>query len=141
MLEKENIMRRKLRPLPKISSLALIVMSFTLLLSPVLAQDVKDDQKTKKEVAKAARITEEILVVGQAPKDIPLATVSTIESTQIEGIRPRDLSDVVKYIPGSMVTFGDKDTFSLKLRGIDAKRIALLLDGVPLHEPNVSAFD
>jgi iron complex outermembrane receptor protein len=141
MLEKENIMTRKLRPLPKISSLALIVMSFTLLLSPALAQDVKDDQKTKKEEAKAARITEEILVVGQAPKDIPLATVSTIESTQIEGIKPRDLSDVVKYIPGSMVTFGDKDTFSLKLRGIDARRIALLVDGVPVYEPYFSTFD
>ena len=70
-----------------------------------------------------------------------MATVSTVVSTDIEKLKPRDLSDVLKFIPGSMVTFGDKDTYSLKLRGIGSNRIALLVDGVPVYEPYFSTFD
>jgi len=135
-------MRQKFHSLPKVVSLALFVfVSLGLLFSPVLAQEEKEDQEAKKEEEKTVRITEEILVVGKAPKDIPVATVSTLESTQIEQIKPRDLSDVVKYVPGSMVTFGDKDTYSLKLRGVSSNRIALLVDGVPSYEPYFSTFD
>ena len=56
-------------------------------------------------------------------------------------LKPRDISDVLKFIPGATVTFGDKDTYSLKLRGTDGKRIALLVDGVPVYEPYFSTFD
>ena len=125
----------------KIFPLALIIVSLALLLSPVLAQDVKEDQEAKKEEEKAVKITEEILVVGKTPKDIPLATVSTVTSIEVDRLKPRDLSDVVKYIPGSMVTFGDKDTYSLKLRGVSSNRIALLVDGVPVYEPYFATFD
>ena len=135
-------MKPRLHPHPKIIfGSSLILMFFILHLSPVLAQEVKEDQEAKKEEEKAAKITEEILVVGKAPKDIPLATVSTIEPTQIEGIKPRDLSEIIKYVPGSMVTFGDKDTYSLKLRGVNSNRIALFIDGVPSYEPYFSTFD
>jgi outer membrane receptor protein involved in Fe transport len=97
--------------------------------------------KKEKEQEKPVKITEEILVVGKAPKDVPLATVSTVVATQVNQIKPRDLSDVLKFIPGSMVTFGDKDTYSLKLRGVGSNRIALLVDGVPVYEPYFSTFD
>jgi iron complex outermembrane receptor protein len=40
-----------------------------------------------------------------------------------------------------MITFGDKDTYSLKLRGVGSNRIALLVDGVPVYEPYFSTFD
>ena len=40
-----------------------------------------------------------------------------------------------------MVTFGDKDTYTLKLRGVGANRIALLVDGVPVYEPYFGTFD
>jgi outer membrane receptor protein involved in Fe transport len=109
--------------------------------SPLLALGSQSDQKAKTEQEKPVRITEEIHVVGKAPKDVPLATVTTVVSTEIDAIKPRDLSDIVKYIPGSMVTFGDKDTYSLKLRGIGANRIALLVDGVPVYEPYFATFD
>jgi len=134
-------MVRSNHPHSKIFSLAPIIVSLALLLSPVLAQDVKEDQEAKKEEEKAVKITEEILVVGKTPKDIPLATVSTVTSVEVERLKPRDLSDVVKYIPGSMVTFGDKDTYSLKLRGVSSNRIALLVDGVPVYEPYFATFD
>ncbi|HUU38619.1 MAG TPA: TonB-dependent receptor [Candidatus Desulfaltia sp.] len=102
-------------------------------------------EKTKeKEVDKKAqetKITEEIIVVGRAPRDLPVATVTTIMVTQIDQRRPLDLAEAIRYAPGVMVTFGDKDTYTLKLRGMDAKRIALLLDGVPEVEPYYSTFD
>ena len=135
-------MTSSLRSNPKLIIVGLLVFSLSLGLSPALAQDKKDEQKAKKkEVEKAVKITEEILVVGKAPKDVPLATVSTVVSTDIDKLKPRDLSDVLKFIPGSMITFGDKDTYSLKLRGIGSNRIALLVDGVPVYEPYFSTFD
>ncbi len=135
-------MRSKFHSRPKIIFGVFLIFAFFIpLLSPLPAQEAQDEQKTKQEEEKAAKITEEILVVGKAPKDIPLATVSTIEPTQIEGIKPRDLSEIVKYVPGSMVTFGDKDTYSLKLRGVNSNRIALFIDGVPSYEPYFSTFD
>ena len=102
-------------------------------------QEGPEGQEGRQE--KPVRITEEILVVGKSPKDVPLATVSTVVATEIDKLKPRDLSDVVKFIPGSMVTFGDKDTYNLKLRGIGSNRIALLVDGVPVYEPYFSTFD
>jgi outer membrane cobalamin receptor len=131
-----------LRSTPKLIIVGLIMFFLSLGLLPVLAQDTKDDQKAKKKAEeKAAKITEEILVIGKAPKDIPLATVSTVISADIDKLKPRDLSDVLKFIPGSMITFGDKDTYSLKLRGVGSNRIALLADGVPVYEPYFSTFD
>ncbi|HOW86492.1 MAG TPA: TonB-dependent receptor [Candidatus Aminicenantes bacterium] len=133
----ELSLRRHLK-FPAVAGLLLIL---ALGLSPLLAQESQEDQKAKTEQEKPVRITEEIQVVGKAPKDVPLATVSTVVSTEILKIKPRDLSDVVKFIPGALVTFGDKDTYSLKLRGIGANRIALLVDGVPVYEPYFSTFD
>lgn len=134
-------MIQRLRSVPKFVSIALLLLSVVLGASPLPAQDKQDDRKAKKEEEKPVRITEEILVVGKTPKDIPLATVSTVISADIDKLKPRDLSDIIKFIPGSMVTFGDKDTYSLKLRGVDGKRIALLVDGVPVYEPYFSTFD
>ena len=98
-------------------------------------------RRPRQEQEKPVKITEEIQVVGKAPKDVPLATVTTVDATDIAELKPRDLADVVKYIPGSMVTFGDKDTYTLKLRGIGSNRIALLVDGVPVYEPYFCTFD
>jgi iron complex outermembrane receptor protein len=135
-------MIQRLRSIPKFISAALLLLFLSLGLSPALAQDAKDEQKAKKKAEeKAVKITEEILVIGKAPKDIPLATVSTVISADIDKLKPRDLSDVLKFIPGSMITFGDKDTYSLKLRGVGSNRIALLVDGVPVYEPYFSTFD
>jgi iron complex outermembrane receptor protein len=142
VFEKEEFMNRRSLP-PFGKALPLFVagsIALALCLSPALAQTSEQDQK-KAEQEKVVKITEEILVVGKAPKEIPLATVSTLTATEIEGIKPRDLSEVIKYVPGCLVTFGDKDTYSLKLRGIDSKRIALLVDGIPVYEPYFSTFD
>ncbi len=95
----------------------------------------------EKEIEKAVKITEEILVVAPAPKDQPVSSVTRLDFTAIERARPKDLAEVMRRMPGVMVTFGDKDTHTLKLRGMDAKRIALLVDGVPVYEPYYGSFD
>jgi len=133
--------RSSLRTPLKLAGAASLLLALALGLGPSRALGSQDDQKAKTEQDKPVRITEEINVVGKKPKDVPLATVSTIVATDIERLKPRDLSDVVRFIPGSMVTFGDKDTYTLKLRGVGANRIALLVDGVPVYEPYFSTFD
>ncbi|OGD21652.1 MAG: hypothetical protein A2W03_17080 [Candidatus Aminicenantes bacterium RBG_16_63_16] len=56
-------------------------------------------------------------------------------------LKPLDLSEVIKYAPGAMVTVGNKNEYSLKLRGFDNRRIALLVDGVPVIDPYYGSFD
>lgn len=108
------------------------------LVLPGLAQEGSQKEKEKE---KTVKITEEILVVGKAPKDQPVSTVTRIDFTKIEQNKPKDLSEAIRYAPGVTVTFGDKDVYTLKLRGMDSKRIALLIDGVPNYEPYYSTFD
>ena len=118
-------MSSSLRPRLKFTVVALLLLTLALGLSPLLAQETREDQKAKEEKEKQAKITEEILVVGKSPKDVPLATVTSVTSTDIDKLKPRDLADVLKFVPAAYVTFGDKDTYTLKLRGV----------GVQPHRP------
>lgn len=102
-------------------------------------QQEKHEKKKKEE--KPVKITEEIQVVGKAPRAMPVSTVTSLDSQKIETLKPLDLSEAIKYAPGVSVTFGDKLVYTLKLRGMDSKRIALLLDGIPVYEPYFSSFD
>ncbi|MHB8095463.1 MAG: TonB-dependent receptor plug domain-containing protein [Candidatus Aminicenantales bacterium] len=102
------------------------------------AQDREADKADKE---KEVRITEEILVTGKTPKEQPVSTVTTISTVQIELQKPRDLADVLRFAPGASVSFGNKEEFNLKLRGFDNKRIALLVDGIPVIDPYYSSFD
>ena len=102
---------------------------------------LQQETKKEKEQEKAVRITEEILVVGQAPKEQPISTVTKIDYTRLEQNKPLDLSEAIRYAPGVNVTYGNKYEFTLKLRGMDSRRIALLLDGVPSYEPYYGSFD
>ena len=118
------------------SFLSLIVLTLLLYPSLIFSQD---EQKEKEE--KSTVITEEILVLGEALKDRPVSTVTILDRTQIERMKPLDLSEAIRYAPGVAVTFGDKSVYTLKLRGLDARRIALLIDGIPVYEPYFSSFD
>jgi len=120
-------------------------LSLVLFLLPLISAGQEKQKKEKPKEQKAqeqqVKITEEIIVVGKAPKDQPVSTVTRIDFTKLNQNKPLDLSEAIKYAPGVNVTFGDKDTYTLKLRGIDAKRISLLIDGVPDYEPYYSTFD
>jgi len=105
------------------------------------AQAQEKEKEKEKKQDNPPRITEEILVVGRAPADLPVSTVIRLSSTEIHQLKPLDLSEVIKYAPGAMVTVGNKNEYSLKLRGFDNKRIALLVDGVPVIDPYYGSFD
>ncbi len=102
-----------------------------------LAQDEHNKNKEKKEI----KITEEITVVGQAPRETPLASVTRIDSVEVARLKPRDLGQALALAPGVSLTIGQKNETILQLRGMDARRIVLLLDGIPVYEPYFSSFD
>jgi len=130
-------------PLPRqVVGLALAAALVTALPPASLAQgQAQEKEKALAEQEKQVRITEEIQVVGRAPREVPLATVTTIKPQLLELMRPRDLAEALRFAPGVMVTTGNKDEYTLKLRGIDSRRIALLVDGIPVVEPYYGSFD
>lgn len=102
-------------------------------------QEKKVEKEEKKK--KPKKITEEILVIGKKPEDLSISTVNKVDSSQLENLKPLDLSEAIKFSPGVNVTFGDKNVYTLKLRGMDSRRIVLLIDGIPVYEPFFSTFD
>lgn len=133
--------RSHFRPLIQVVFVLLVFGIVFIPLASAGQDQTTDKQKKTKEQEKPVRITEEIQVIGRAPREIPLATVTTIEATAIQNQMPLDLSEVLRYAPGAMVTVGGKGEYTLKLRGIDSGRIALLVDGVPIVEPYFGTFD
>ncbi len=88
-------MSLSLRSKPPLPFCVLALIGLALVISSALAQQATAvDQKPKTEQDKPVRITEEIQVVGKAPKDAPLATVTTVVATDIAKLKPRDLADV-----------------------------------------------
>lgn len=121
--------------------LSLIFYLAIFLAVPFIQAQEEQTQKEKKKSDEPAKITEEILVIGEAPKDLPISTVTRLDSTMFERNRPLDLSEAIKFAPGVYVSAGSKDEYTLKLRGIDSRRIVLLVDGIPVYEPYFSSFD
>ncbi len=64
----------------------------------------QEKEKALAEREKQARITEEIQVIGRAPREVPLATVTTIKPQLLQLMRPRDLAEAIRFAPGVMVT-------------------------------------
>ena len=121
--------------------ISLLVLLLAIIPHSIFPQDQQTEDEEKTEVKEPRTITEEILVVGDTPKDRPISTVTTLDKRQIESAKPLDISEAIRYAPGVTVTFGDKSVYTLKLRGVDSRRIALLIDGVPVYEPYFSTFD
>ncbi len=108
---------------------------------PPAERNQSKNEEQKKESEKPAVITEEILVIGEIARERPVSSVTILDETRIEQVKPLDLSESIRYAPGVTVTFGDKSVYTLKLRGVDDKRIAMLVDGIPSYEPYYSSFD
>ncbi|MCJ7612280.1 MAG: TonB-dependent receptor plug domain-containing protein, partial [Candidatus Aminicenantes bacterium] len=100
-----------------------------------------DETQPKKEEEKQAKITEEILVVADAPRDAVPATVTVVGAEAVNRLKPRDLGELMRIMPAVVVTYGQKNEGLLILRGMDARRSVLLLDGIPVYEPYFGTFD
>jgi len=96
----------------------------------------KQDKKKKQE-----KITEEIVVEAKIPKDLPISSTTFIKEEQIMTLTPRDLSEVLSFTSGTLVSMGSKNEYRLKIRGFSGQRIVLLYDGIPIYEPYFNSFD
>lgn len=105
--------------------------------------EVEKNKTQEKEQKKEAKVvlTEEIVVIGRTPKEAPLASVTRLESQQLQLNRTVNLAEIIKQAPGVAVSLNGKNEFSLRLRGMDSQRLTLLIDGVPLYEPFFANFD
>ncbi|MGD9344774.1 MAG: TonB-dependent receptor [Candidatus Aminicenantes bacterium] len=121
--------------------LSLVAVLILLIALPFLSAQEQPTHKEKKRPEEPAKITEEILVVAEAPKNLPISTVTRLDSTMFERNRPVDLAEGMKFAPGVYVTVGSKNEYMLNLRGVDSRRIVLLVDGIPVYEPYFSSFD
>jgi len=65
------------------------------------------------------------------------ASVSTLESAQLEVMRPVAASDAMRFLPGAVVnTVGQRGAqSSLFVRGGDSRYNKVLIDGVPVNDP------
>jgi len=117
------------------------LLAAALFTGPLFSHPALQEKSQEQEKEKPVKITEEIQVVGKAPKAQPISTVTTLDFTRLGQNRPLDLAEAVRYAPGVNVTVGMKNEFTLKLRGMDSTRIVLLIDGVPSYEPYFGSFD
>lgn len=140
---RRSVLPRLLPLLRKARRLGFAASALVLLSLLAFAQEAASPaaQEKEKEKEKPVKITEEILVIGKAPREVPLATVTSIEPQIVEALKPRDLAEVLRFAPGVQITVGSKEEYTLKIRGIDSRRIALLVDGVPVSEPYYGSFD
>jgi iron complex outermembrane receptor protein len=120
---------------------AAVLLALALFAGPAFSHPAQQEKGQEKEKEKTVKITEEIQVVGKAPKAQPVSTVTTLDFARIDQNRPLDLAEAIRYAPGVNVTVGNKSEFTLKLRGMDSSRIVLLIDGVPSYEPYFGTFD
>jgi iron complex outermembrane receptor protein len=106
-------------------------------------KEKKKEESKKEEIKKetGARLSEEIVVIGSTPREAPLASVTRLDSRQIQTQRTTELAEILRQAPGVTVSLNGKNEFSLRLRGLESQRLTLLIDGVPLYEPFFASFD
>jgi outer membrane cobalamin receptor len=92
-----------------------------------------------------ASVTETVVVSATrspVPVDVTGASVSTLESAQLETMQPVATSDAIRFLPGVVVnSAGQRGSLaSLFVRGGDSTYNKVLVDGVPVTEPG-GTFD
>jgi len=103
--------------------------------------DVTVPQPATFTVSLAIAGASEIVVVTATRTPLPLeesgASVSTLESGQLQTMQPVALSDAVRFLPGAVVnTVGQRGgQSSLFVRGGDSRYNKVLIDGVPVNDP------
>lgn len=106
-----------------------------------LTSDITVPQPSTFTVHLAVAGTSEIVVVTATRTPFPEqesgASVSTLESGQLEVMQSVAASDAVRFLPGAVVnTVGQRGSqSSLFVRGGDSRYNKVLIDGVPVNDP------
>jgi outer membrane cobalamin receptor len=120
--------------------LKILLTSFLMLMTSFfLWPDNKENKKIEKK--KEQGITEEIVVIAEAPRETSLSKVSIIKAVKIKESHSKSLSDIMNYSTGVYVTQGSKNEARVQIRGFESRRITLLYDGIPVYEPYFNSFD
>ena len=88
----------------------------------------------------------ETVVVSATRTPLPAqdagASISTLESDQLEGMQPVATSEAMRFLPGAVVnTVGQRGgQSSLFVRGGDSRYNKVIIDGVPVNDPG-GTFD
>jgi iron complex outermembrane receptor protein len=105
------------------------------------AEEKQPEKKDKEKEVALPMITESVTVEAKVPRDLPYAATSELKAEKIELLKPKDLTDVLSFAPGTYVSTGAKNEWGVKLRGLGTNRITLLYDGIPVYEPYYNSFD
>jgi vitamin B12 transporter len=103
--------------------------------------DTSVPQSSALTVNLAIAATSELVVVTATRTPVPElaggASISTLESGQLEAMRPVSASDAVRFLPGAVVnTVGQRGSqSSLFVRGGDSRYNKVIIDGVPVNDP------
>ncbi len=118
-----------------------LVMCLSLLGFFLSAEEKKPEKKDKEKEIALPMITESVTVEAKVPRDLPYAATSELKAEKIDMLKPKELSEVLSYTPGTYVSSGAKSEWDIKLRGLGKNRITLLYDGIPVYEPYYNSFD
>jgi outer membrane receptor protein involved in Fe transport len=119
----------------------ILVLCLSLLGFFLPAEEEKPEKKDKEKEVALPMITESVTVEAKVPRELPYAATTELKSEKIELLKPKDLTDILSYAPGTYVSTGAKSEWGVKLRGLGTNRITLLYDGIPIYEPYYNSFD
>lgn len=122
----------------KQTTFLIFIISVVLLFSQIQGEEKKESKKKPK---RQPKIIEEVVVTAKSPRQQPISTVSKVDKKKLVETNPKDLSEIMSYVPGSYVSEGQKNESNIQIRGLSSNRLTLLYDGVPIYEPYFNSFD
>ena len=95
----------------------------------------------------AAADTPQVYSLGEIVVTTPtrgvedIATVRTVDATQLELQNARSLDEALQMVPGIAIRTGGKGVPRLDMRGMRTRHVLLLLDGIPFNSTYDGQFD
>ncbi|MDQ2702986.1 MAG: TonB-dependent hemoglobin/transferrin/lactoferrin family receptor [Pseudomonadota bacterium] len=110
-------------------------LSLALLLALPAAAFAADAPADKGEAVDLKRVVVVATRTERAEADVP-ATVDAIDRERMDQLLAHDLASLFRYEPGISVTsgFGRFGIGSIRIRGLDANRVRLQVDGIPIPD-------
>ena len=124
---------------------AVLGLALLLLAAPALAQDALVQPSV---TAAPSRVYPDTIVVtasrlGTTPVDRLGASVTVLDAQALELRQTREVSDILRDVPGVAVnrSGGVGGLTQLRLRGTEANHVLVLIDGIEVSDPYQGEFD
>ncbi len=113
------------------------LLILTLIISPSLFSEDKTDKK--KEEKLKVMFEDSIVVKGEVVSET--ATVSQVTAKEIKARGVKNVAEALRLIPGSNIRTGSKGEAYIRLRGLNQRNVAVLIDGIPVSSPYDGQID